>query len=247
MAGERRNILHEAKDEARSILARSNAQIEQAIREIREVQAEKEKTKDVRRQLEEFKQRLIDEHPDDSVLPQELQPKHRVHKKKPAQPKKTNDSMSRPLAVGDRVIMKGNTTVGTIMSIDEKYALVAFGNLKTRVETNRLERTMKQEERKREASMGRATTDEIRVRQLQFKPDIDVRGMRADEALQAVTYFIDDAIQFGSQRVRILHGTGTGVLREVIRQYLNTVTGVKSYRDEHVQFGGAGITVVDFD
>lgn len=133
------------------------------------------------------------------------------------------------------------------MNLDEKYAVVAFGNLKTRVETSRLERTMRQEERKREPSMGRATTEQIRARQLQFKPEIDVRGMRADEALQAVTYFIDDAIQFGSQRVRILHGTGTGVLREVIRLYLNTVAGVKSYRDEHVQFGGAGITVVDFD
>ncbi len=247
VASERRNILHEAKDEARSILAQSNAQIEQAIREIREVQAEKEKTKEVRRQLEEFKQRLVDEQPGDTTLPRSLQPKYRVPKKKSAPTKKTTDSAPRPLAVGDHVIMKGSTTVGTIMNLDEKYAVVAFGNLKTRVETSRLERSMRQEERKREPSMGRATTEQIRARQLQFKPEIDVRGMRADEALQAVTYFIDDAIQFGSQRVRILHGTGTGVLREDIRLYLNTVAGVKSYRDEHVQFGGAGITVVDFD
>ena len=143
--------------------------------------------------------------------------------------------------------MKGSTTVGTIMSVDEKYALVAFGNLKTRVETTKLERTMRQAERKRESSVGKTTSDEIRARQLHFKPDIDVRGMRVDEALQAVTYFIDDASQFNHQRVRILHGTGTGVLREVIRQYLSTVAGVKSYRDEHVQFGGAGITVVDLE
>ncbi len=96
-------------------------------------------------------------------------------------------------------------------------------------------------------TMSNASAADIRQRQLNFKPDIDVRGMRADEAIQAVTYFIDDAIQFSSQRVRILHGTGTGVLREVIRQYLATVPGVKAYHDEHVQFGGAGITVVDLD
>ncbi|MDE6310126.1 MAG: Smr/MutS family protein, partial [Muribaculaceae bacterium] len=90
-----------------------------------------------------------------------------------------------------------------------------------------------------------ATTDMMRDRQLHFKQDIDVRGMRADEAIQAITYFIDDALQFSAKRVRILHGTGTGVLRQVIRQYLDTVPGVQGYRDEHVQFGGAGITVVD--
>ncbi|MDE5837425.1 MAG: Smr/MutS family protein, partial [Paramuribaculum sp.] len=90
-----------------------------------------------------------------------------------------------------------------------------------------------------------ATTDSSRERQLNFSTEIDVRGMRVDEAIQAVTYFIDDAVQFSSGRVRILHGTGTGALREAIRQYLDTVSDVRSYRDEHVQFGGAGITVVE--
>ena len=82
-------------------------------------------------------------------------------------------------------------------------------------------------------------SNDIRRRQLDFKPDIDVRGMRADEAIQAVTYFIDDAIQFNAKQVRILHGTGNGILRQRIREYLNT--------DEHVQFGGAGITVVELE
>ena len=84
-------------------------------------------------------------------------------------------------------------------------------------------------------------------KKLNFKQDIDVRGMRGDEAINAVTYFIDDAILLGIPRVRILHGTGSGILRTLIRQYLQTVPGVKSCRDEHVQFGGAGITVVDLD
>lgn len=106
---------------------------------------------------------------------------------------------------------------------------------------------MRKEKTPKPDSLSRSTTDEIRTRQLNFKPDIDVRGMRADEALQAITYFIDDAIQFSAQRVRILHGTGTGALKVAIREYLHTVNGVKSFRDEHVQFGGAGITVVELD
>ena len=79
-------------------------------------------------------------------------------------------------------------------------------------------------------------------KKLNFKQDIDVRGMRGDEALQAVTYFVDDAILVGMSRIRILHGTGTGILRSLIRQYLDTVPGVRHFADEHVQFGGAGIT-----
>ncbi|MBR5053776.1 MAG: Smr/MutS family protein, partial [Bacteroidaceae bacterium] len=94
--------------------------------------------------------------------------------------------------------------------------------------------------------LTRQTQDSIRQKHLDFKQEIDVRGMRVDEALQAVTYFIDDALLVNVARVRILHGTGTGALRQVIRQYLATVSGVVSFHDEHVQFGGAGITVVEF-
>ena len=149
---------------------------------------------------------------------------------------------------GDNVLLKGGaSTVGTIISIDEKYAVVAFGSLKTRVEATRLERTLRKDTVREKPSITKATAEDIRSRQLNFKSEIDVRGMRADEAVQAVTYFIDDAIQFTYKTVRILHGTGTGVLREAIRQYLNTVTGVKNYHDEHVQLGGAGITVVNLE
>ena len=90
-----------------------------------------------------------------------------------------------------------------------------------------------------------ATQSSMYEKKLNFKHEIDVRGMRADEAIQAVTYFIDDAILVGAKSVRILHGTGSGILRTLIRQYLATVPGVSSFHDEHVQFGGAGITVVN--
>ena len=245
---EHRQIIHEARSEAQEILRTSNAQIERTIKEIREQQAEKERTKELRRQLDEFKQRLNAEVPEEPLRLKEITPKDKPHRKQPK--KKTAPaaaSKERPLQAGDNVVLKGTTTVGTLISIDEKYALVAFGNIKTRIEADKVERTMRKEKKAKVESLGRVTTDEIRTRQLNFKPDIDVRGMRADEALQAITYFIDDAIQFNAQRVRILHGTGTGALKVAIREYLHSVNGVKSYRDEHVQFGGAGITVVELE
>ena len=244
---EHRQIIHDARAEAQEILRGSNAQIERTIKEIRELQAEKERTKELRRQLDEFKQRLNAEEPEAPSRLKELTPKDKQRRKQPKKKPQQPIVKERPLQAGDNVVLKGTTTVGTLISIDEKYALVAFGNIKTRIEADKVERTMRKEKLPKTESLGRATTDEIRTRQLNFKPDIDVRGMRADEALQAITYFIDDAIQFSAQRVRILHGTGTGALKVAIREYLRTVSGVKSFRDEHVQFGGAGITVVDLE
>ena len=244
-------ILKEARSEALDIIAKSNSQVERTIKDIRQVQAEKEKTRLVRQQLEDFKRRLTQE--DDQETLKEIKPLRPVGKPpKKEKAKKSHivkkDDKSRPLQAGDSVLLKGGTsTVGTVISLDEKYAVVAFGSLKTRVETSRLERTMRKAEVREKPSITKSTADDIRERQLHFKPDIDVRGMRADEAVQAVTYFIDDAIQFSYKTLRILHGTGTGALREAIRQYLNTVAGVKNYHDEHVQLGGAGITVVNLE
>ena len=156
--------------------------------------------------------------------------------------------MNAPLQAGDNVLLKGGaSTVGTVITVDEKYAVVAFGSIKTRVETSRLERTLRKDTAREKPSITKATADDIRHRQLHFKPESYVRGMRADEAVQAVIYFIDDALQFTYKTVRILHGTGTGALKEAIRMYLNTVLDVKNYHDEHVQLGGAGITVVNLE
>lgn len=243
---EHRQIIKDAKSEAREILQQSNAQVERTIREIRQVQAEKEKTKEVRRQLDEFKQRLEGNEGEESKQVQQMKPKHQMRHRPASSPQTQNDP-NRPLQAGDHVVLKGQTTVGSIISVDEKYAVVAFGMLKTRVETSKLQRSNRKIERAQAASMSRETSNEIRERQLHFKPEIDVRGMRGDEALQAITYFIDDAIQFEAKRVRILHGTGTGALRELLRQYLRTVTGVNNYHDEDVRLGGAGITVVELE
>ena len=162
-----------------------------------------------------------------------------------------------PLKTGDTVRIKGLTSVGTVESTDGKMATVIFGDMKTKMRADRLEhaeapkqQVSKQEERNANivGAYGNASKDTRNVidnRKLNFKQDIDVRGMRGDEAINAVTYFIDDAILVGVTRVRILHGTGTGILRQLIRQYLATIPNVTHFRDEHVQFGGAGITVVD--
>mgnify|MGYP000788815955 CR=1 FL=1 len=133
--------------------------------------------------------------------------------------------------------------------LNGKKATVAFGMLKTAVDISRLTPTLSRPNSgARKASfLSSSTTDLLRDRQLKFKPEIDVRGMRVDEATQAITYFIDDALQFNTARVRILHGTGTGALRQTIRQYLSTVSGVIDYHDEDVRLGGAGITVVDLE
>ena len=150
--------------------------------------------------------------------------------------------------MGDNVKLDGQGTVGTVIEIQGKNAVVLFGMLKTTLTRDRLKHTMSQPKQSQQTStLSRATTDSSRERQLNFKQEIDVRGMRVDEAIQAITYFIDDAIQFNAQTVRILHGTGTGALRQYLRQYLDTIQGVKRYRDEHVQFGGAGITIVELE
>lgn len=240
----RREIISEARDEAKRILDGSNALIERTIHDIRKSQAEKERTMEARRKLKEDKERLNGEYTADepSLLKKAPKPKK---KKNPA----PNPADERPIAVGDTVKLDGQGVPGRVIELSGKNAVVTFGMLKTTVKTDRLRHTLS----KPDSGAGKAsfisasTTDSLRDRQLKFKQEIDVRGMRADEAVQAVTYFMDDAIQFNAQRVRILHGTGTGALRQYIRQYLDTLRGVASYHDEDVRFGGAGITVVELE
>lgn len=243
---ERREIIHAARQEAKELLAKSNSTIERTIHDIKRAQADKQQTKEIRRQLEEFKARLAQEGDTTGDAVAIIKSKNKKQTQKTAEKKKAETQIS--LAPNDFVTMEGSSTVGQIISIDGKNATVAFGMLKTKVDIKKLKKAKEAAATKQEKSfICRSTTDEMRKRQLNFKQEIDVRGMRADEAIQAVTYFIDDAVQFNSHQVRILHGTGTGILKVRIREYLNAIPSVKSYRDEHVQFGGAGITIVELD
>lgn len=244
----RKEILLEAKDEAKRIIEGSNAAIERTIHEIRRWQADKERTLEARRMLDEQKRYLIsDNHSKEKKSILDKAPKR---KKKQSVDSDAVKSPTSPIVEGDAVKLDGEGVPGKVLEIQGKNATVIFGMLKTTVGLDRLKKTMAKIDtgvRKAASFVSASTSNEMRERQLNFKQDIDVRGMRVDEALQAVTYFIDDAVQFSAERVRILHGTGTGALRQAIRQYLDTVRGVRSYRDEHVQFGGAGITVVELE
>lgn len=247
---ERREIIKEAKSEAKEILSHSNASIENAIHEIKKVQAEKERTKEVRRQIDDLKKRLSTEGEtvESSEKLKELSAKlDKRHKKRDKASSSPQIKAEEPLSVGDTVTVDGSNSVGEIIAIEGKNATVAMGLFKSKVPLSKLKKTIRKATAATQTAsfISSSTSDNMRSRQLEFKQEIDVRGMRADEALQAVSYFIDDAVQFNIKRIRILHGTGYGILRQRIREYLNTVPDVKSYRDEHVQFGGAGITVVE--
>ena len=253
----RKEILKKAKEEAERLLQESNAKIENTIRTIKEAQAEKERTRTARQELTDFKQQV--ENLEKAALEEKIARKmeklrEKQERKKDKKAKQANAPETpvspkvRPIEAGDYVRIKGQTSVGQVMEISGKNAVVMFGLMKTNVKAERLERAEapKQSLNTAKATFVSSETQErMYEKKLNFKQDIDVRGMRGDEAIQAVTYFIDDAILVGVSRVRILHGTGTGILRTLIRQYLATVPGVKHFQDEHVQFGGAGITVVD--
>lgn len=253
LKSERKDILLKAKDEALKLISDSNAAIENTIREIKEAQAEKEKTKELRKELTELKAAIENENNDEEerikAKMERLREKQQRRKKEKAKPDAAKIA-DRPkeieLKAGDFVRVKGQSSVGQIMEISGANVKAAFGAMVMTLKKDRIEPAAAPKKAdSRVSAVSLQTQDHIYEKKLAFKQDIDVRGMRGDEAVQAVTYFIDDAIQVGMDRVRILHGTGNGILRTLIRQYLETVPGVKNYRDEHVQFGGAGITVVD--
>lgn len=265
----RKEILRKAKEDAEQLMQDANARIENTIRTIKEAQADKEKTRQARQELTDFRQSM------EALAGKELEEKiaRKMEKLKEKQnrkkEKKANKSAETGLSAqalaeqqarkeaerlaaivpGAAVRIKGQSSVGEVMEVNGKNAVVAFGSIKTTVKLDRLERTNAQPKQAdastKSTYISTQTQDAMYEKKLHFKQDIDVRGMRGDEALQAVTYFIDDAILVGMARVRILHGTGTGILRTLIRQYLETVPGISHFADEHIQFGGAGITVVD--
>lgn len=253
----RKEILKQAKEDAERLLQESNARIENTIRTIKEAQAEKERTRTARQELTDFRKEVeeLDKAATEAQIArkmEKLREKQERKKEKKNKPDTTPKVQAAPKVIpiqkGDYVRIKGQTSVGQVMETDGKNATVMFGLMKTNVKADKLERAEAPKPANTIAKatfVSSATQEQMYEKKLNFKQDIDVRGMRGDEAIQAVTYFIDDAILVGVSRVRILHGTGSGILRTLIRQYLATVPGVAHFQDEHVQFGGAGITVVD--
>ena len=243
----RQEVMQQARDEANQLMQQANARIEKTIRDIKQAQAEKEATRKIREEHERFKQKRLQE-------PKPVVPPSVVEQS--GDQNAVAVSASDALQPGDYVRLKGQQTVGEVLSVNGRQVQVAFGMIKSMVDFARLEKVSRNQLKKEQNytnGMGALLKDSetpvevMSSRRSSFKQQLDVRGMRADEALQAVMYYMDDAILLSVSQVRILHGTGTGALRQAIRQYLSTLPGIKDFHDEHVQFGGSGITVVELD
>jgi len=267
----RKEIIDEVRAEAREIIDQSNRKVEQTIREIKEAQAEREKTRAIRKDLEQFRQEMestteseleqrITRKMEQIVARKEREKERKERRKSEAQRQeeakaraaasKERSVSDKPLQVGDKVRIKGSELVGEITQISDKTIAVAVGNIISKMAPSKVERISSQQYKdstRFSKPQSIITSTSISERRLNFKPKIDIRGERLDSALDIVTRFIDDALMVGLSEVKILHGKGNGVLREEIRKYLKTVPGVSSLRDEALQLGGAGITVVTLD
>ena len=256
---ERQEILKKAREEAQRLIADANRQIENTIRTIREAQAEKELTRLARRELDDFREtveRPGDAEGDASVAREIERIERRRQRRAERKARQGAETLGAPAAaekpreaeVGSKVRMTGQEMVGIVQSVKGRKAQVAFGQILTTVDRSLLTVVSNNEYREatRPQTARTVVAVDISARKLNFKDHIDVRGMRAAEALDAVQDFIDDALMVGVGTVTILHGKGTGALKEEIRRYLRTVPEVESAADEHADRGGAGITVVTF-
>ena len=253
----RKEIIQEAQQKAREIITQANKTIEQTIREIKEHQAEKEKTRQLRHRLEAEKEHLLSEAAatEEERIRKKMEKlqnreKNKKQKKEPT-PQDTQQTTKPEMSIfckGDMVSLP-NKAIGEIIKLDDKTATIALGNLQTTAKLTQLKKVSASQARKtaRPQVSYANIRENISQKRMNFKPDIDLRGMRGDEALQKVISFLDEAVMLNYKELRILHGTGTGALRQLIRQYLSTNPLVASYADEQVQLGGAGITVVQLD
>jgi DNA mismatch repair protein MutS2 len=250
----RKEIISKAKDEAGSLLSESNKIIESTIRQIKEAQAEKEKTKEIRQQLEEFKSTFTEKI---QATPSPAEKKAKIlnikAKKfrkdvpvKKKEPEKIKDGSLKP---GDPVRMIDTLAAGEVINIRDDMVQVETGNMKIFVPLEKVERISKAELKKslKMNQAPQALNWELGQKKILFKPEIDIRGLRGEEAIEMVRDLIDNALIVQHRNLRILHGKGNGILRQLVRQYLSTTAGVKTFRDEHVEFGGSGITVVEMD
>jgi DNA mismatch repair protein MutS2 len=250
----KKEIIAKAKEEASELLKESNRMIENTIRQIKESRAEKEKTKDARQQLEEFKSGVVEEiRPVESEAEKKVSDlSNRARRYKPkGKAEKTADFPGKdmPLKVGEAVRMIDTMAAGEITEIKDNVIQVETGSFRFAVSPDKLERISRSELRKnlKSGQVYTETDPALQERKLIFKPEIDIRGVRGEEAIKQVQDLIDNALMVQHRNLRILHGKGNGILRQLVRQYLATVDIVKTFRDEHVELGGSGITVVEMD
>ncbi len=250
----RKEIITKARDEAQNLLKESNRVIENTIRQIKESQADKERTKEVRLELEEYKSSVVEKvRPVESVSEKKiagLEQKAARFKSK-EKPEKPPEPLGneKPLKAGDAVRMIETMAAGEIVEINDKMVQVEAGSFRFLVPVEKIERISKSELKKSLKSVQVTFHQDpvLDQRKLNFKPEIDIRGVRGEEAINRVRDLIDDALMVQHRNLRILHGKGNGILRQLVREYLATVDVVKTFRDEHIELGGSGITVVEMD
>ena len=248
----RESIIAEARREAEEIVRKAGSQVERTIREIREAQAEKEQTKAARQELQNFlggleQKKLGDQKNKEEYLDRKLSQLQKRKKKKEAAPEK--EQKQEPLKVGEKVRIKDGGLVGEVSKISSRAVTLIIGNITSTMSPDKVERISSNEfreaSRKAFAAPMQKVDSSITERKLNFSPELDIRGERLADALNIVTRYIDDAIMLNVGMVRIIHGKGTGVLREEIQKYLRTMPGL-SVSDEDVRNGGTGVTIVRF-
>lgn len=247
----KKEIIAKAKQEAKDILQQSNRLIEKTIREIKEAQADKTETRKIRENLEKKKDKILEQLPPKEVkIPNKLlkkQSKTTTKKEKTEPPKQATQPkiISGPIETGDTVKIAGQKGSGQVLSISKNKAEVSFGQMKMQIPIKKLEKIQasSQPKEKKRSNYG-SIMESVQQKSEHFSATLDLRGARADEAMNKLMHFIDDATLLGVYELRILHGKGNGVLRNVVRDYLSGVDEVKNFRDEHVERGGQGITLV---
>ena len=272
----RKEILEQARKEAEEIVRQANRQVENTIRTIKESQAEKEATHEARSELQGFlglltaKKEQEEKEREDYIerkIKQIDERRARRQKRKAeraderslqemreqqAEQERMEAFRSAPLKVGEKVRIKENGMVGEVTKVSGKAVVVIIGNISTKLPHDKVERITSNEFKSAVKETGRPAPtmkvdSSINERKLNFSTEMDVRGERLNDAIEKVTRYVDDAVMVGVSSVRIIHGKGTGVLRDELQKLLRTMPGVASVRDEHIQFGGTGVTIVTFE
>ena len=272
----RKEILDQARKEAQEIISGANRQVENTIRTIKESQADREITREARKDLQDFVSVLAqkkeqEQKEKDSYIEKKIRQidarreRERQRKAQRADEKARQkmqeeaEEMKRiealrnaPLSVGEKVRVKANGMVGEVAKVSQKSITVNIGNISSKMTPDKVERISSNEYKSAVRDTPK-TVSSVRIdtsisdRKLNFSPELDVRGERVNDAIEKVMRYVDDAIMLNIQSVRIIHGKGTGALREEIQKFLRATPGVASVADEHIQFGGSGVTVVKFD
>lgn len=250
----KKKAIEEARRDAELIVSTANKRIENTIAEIKKANAEKEKTKEIRKNLAEFKedfQKKTTEE-EEKINAKIAKINNRQEKKKTVQPTQENQKeeiIDKEIRVGDKVKMKGQNTVGEVLELKGKDAIVSFGNLRTSIKLNKIDKISRNEAKRleKDSTPIRQTPWDFTQQSGSFKSGIDIRGKRAEEAIEALMKYMDQAVVANVTEIKVLHGKGNGILKQIIREYLNTLDEVKHIKDEHIDFGGSGISVVTLD